>query len=425
MTPTSAIDSIPHMRCSVPILFCLILPAFSAEAVDYTKHVKPIFAAKCFSCHGAKQQQSGLRLDLRQNALRGGDYGPVIQQGKADESKLILRLVGSKAGLQMPPSGALEAEEIATIRAWIDQGADMPGRAEDAVKERPPTEPKLQAFIDAIHRHDLTAVKAGSKKFAKSMDAAGSTMLMHAANSGTIEMMRVLLAAGADPKAVNARNATALHWCVTDIAKMKLLLSKGADINAKTAEGRSPLYMAATLPAGAPLVQALLDAGADPNASTIAGLTPLFPAATHSFESVQILLAKGADPNAKSGTNATALMNAAFVSPRAVALLVANGADVKVSTKRGETAIANAANRGYLESVKLLLGKGADVNSTDYRGYTPLMHAAYCDGVSSELIRLLLSKGANVRATGEDETALTLAAKHGETEVTRIIRESF
>ena len=70
-----------------------------------------------------------------------------------------------------------------------------------------------------------------------------------------------------------------------------------------------------------------------------------------------------------------------------------------------------------------MLDKGAQVNSVDYRGYTPLMQAAYCDTSSVALIRLLLSKGANASAKGEGETPLTLAAKHGETEVTRLLKE--
>src|SRR6266545_1835673 len=98
-------------------------------AVSYEQQVRPILANRCFSCHGPRQQQSGLRLDLRQNALRGGDYGVVIVPGKSAESKLIQRLVGSDAGLQMPPTGALPPEEIAVLRNWIDSGADMPGRA--------------------------------------------------------------------------------------------------------------------------------------------------------------------------------------------------------------------------------------------------------------------------------------------------------
>lgn len=104
--------------------------------INYDQHVKPILASKCFGCHGPRQQQSGLRLDLRQNALRGGDYGVVIVPGKADESKLILRITGSNAGLQMPPTGALEDDDVGVLRAWIDQGAEMPGRADETVVVR-------------------------------------------------------------------------------------------------------------------------------------------------------------------------------------------------------------------------------------------------------------------------------------------------
>ena len=50
------------------------------------------------------------------------------------------RLIGSDAGLQMPPTGAPDAIDV--LRAWIDSGTDMPGRAaETAVVERK-TEPR-------------------------------------------------------------------------------------------------------------------------------------------------------------------------------------------------------------------------------------------------------------------------------------------
>jgi ankyrin repeat protein len=402
------------------------LPPVAKLKIDYNQHIKPILAANCFGCHGQAQQQSGLRLDLRQNALRGGDYGSVIVPGNSAESKMILRLTGSDAGLQMPPTGALDPELIGVLRAWIDQGADMPGRASEEIKERKPTDPKVQSFLDAIHRQDLAAVRASltaDRSLATSADSAGSTALMHAAYAGTLDIMRELVDRGANVKARSERKATALHWAVADAAKLKFLLSKGAEIDAKTVEGRTTLYLAVMQPAGAPIVQHLLEAGADPNARTITGVTPLFPAVAASLESARLLIAKGANANARTETGGAPLM-AAAQHPRAVELLVAKGADVKARTKRGETALANAANFGNVESVKLLLEKGADVNSVDYRGYTPLMHAAYYDGDSAETIRVLLAKGANVNVTGEGETPLTLAAKRGETEVTRLLREA-
>src|SRR5262249_58625285 len=88
------------------------LPPPANFKIDFEKDVQPILAQKCHSCHGDEVQQSGLRLDRRQNALRGGDYGPVIIPGKSAESKLIRRLVNGDGGLQMPPTGPLSDEDI-------------------------------------------------------------------------------------------------------------------------------------------------------------------------------------------------------------------------------------------------------------------------------------------------------------------------
>src|SRR5262245_40277316 len=197
--------------------------AAQTQAVDYEKDIRPILTNRCFGCHGPRQQQSGLRLDLRQNALRGGDYGVVIVPGSSANSKLIQRLIGSDAGLQMPPTGELPAEEIAVLRKWIDAGAEMPGRAaEAAAATERPTEPRVQNFFDAIAAHDLAAVRkmlAKDKSLARSADAAGSTALMQSAYAGTLEIMEALLAAGADVKASNHRKATALHWALSDPMK--------------------------------------------------------------------------------------------------------------------------------------------------------------------------------------------------------------
>jgi len=57
------------------------MPPAADRKVDFEKDVQPLLAQKCYSCHGDDAQQSGLRLDKWQNALRGGDYGPVINPG--------------------------------------------------------------------------------------------------------------------------------------------------------------------------------------------------------------------------------------------------------------------------------------------------------------------------------------------------------
>jgi ankyrin repeat protein len=393
--------------------------------INYEQEVRPILANRCFGCHGPRQQQSGLRLDLRQNALRGGDYGVVIVPGRSAESKLIQRLIGSDAGLQMPPAGELPAEEIAVLRKWIDAGADMPGRAAEAAAAERPTEPRVQIFFDAIAAHDLAAVRrmlAKDKSLARSADSAGSTALMQSAYAGTLEIMEALIEAGADVKAVNRRRATALHWAISDFMKAKLLLLHGADVDARTVDGRTALHAATMQPSGARVVQLLLEVGADVDARTMTGNTPLFGAAAAGLDNTLLLLDHGADPNIPSQNGTTPLMVARTTD--VVWLLVAKGARINARSKRGETALAAAAGRGDDESVKLLLSKGADVNAADYRGYTPLMHAAQYDRDALDVVRLLLAYGADANVTAEDQTAASIAARRGDTELACLLREA-
>src|SRR5713101_7312007 len=132
------------------------LPPPANIKVDFEKDVQPILSQKCHSCHGEDVQQSGLRLDKRQNALRGGDYGPVIIPGNSAESKLIRRLVNGDGGLQMPPTGPLSDEVIGILRAWIDQGADFRIQVQDDAPAKP-ADPKLAALITAVRSGDAKA----------------------------------------------------------------------------------------------------------------------------------------------------------------------------------------------------------------------------------------------------------------------------
>ena len=203
-------------------------PPAATTHVDYEKDVKPILAQNCYGCHGPAVQQSGLRLDLRQNALRGGDYGPVIVPGKSAESKLIKRLIDGDGGMQMPPTGSLSPEEIGVLRAWIDQGVEF----RTTVVEAPPkpTDPRTAALVAAVRAQPADAVArllAASPDAINARDQAGSTLLHHAAGFGSLETMTRLLEAGADVNARNSRGSTPLHWAIHDESKVRLLLARG------------------------------------------------------------------------------------------------------------------------------------------------------------------------------------------------------
>ncbi len=418
------------MRATLLLIFASLafaetkLPPAAKRKVDFEKDVQPILAMKCHSCHGSEAQQAGLRLDKRQNALRGGDYGPVIIPGKSAESKLIRRLVNGDGGLQMPPTGALPDEEIGILRAWIDQGADFRIQVE-AEAPAQPVDPKLAALIAAVRSGDTEAVGksiAATPELVKARDRAGATPLHHAAGFGAVATMRLLLARGADANAGNNRKSTPLFWSLHDEAKVSLLLEHSAHINARTIDGRTPVYQAASMANAVPVLRLLLDKGADPNAKTLNGMTPLIAASRSNIEAVRLLLDRKAEVNATNAAGGTALMAAAQTGdPHTVRMLLEKGANPNAMTKRNETALANAATAGNETTVKLLLDRGAEFNVQDVRGYSPLLYAAGSDALPAGVVRMLLAKGADLTAKGDDETAPMLAAKRGNTEVARVL----
>lgn len=141
------------------------LPAPVARAVDFAGEIQPILAKSCCACHGRDRQESGLRLDVKQRALSGGDSGPVIVPQRSGESRLIHLVAGiDPKSERMPPEGEgepLTREQITLLRSWIDQGADWPEPAagsesaaitskhwsfQSIVRPAPPT-PNDQAWI--------------------------------------------------------------------------------------------------------------------------------------------------------------------------------------------------------------------------------------------------------------------------------------
>ncbi len=100
------------------------------SSVDFQRDVQPIFAEHCTQCHGvdATDRKSGLRLDLREDALKGGESGaPAIVPGKPADSELFRRVSSQDLDVVMPPKShkkPLTAKQIETLKAWIASGAN-------------------------------------------------------------------------------------------------------------------------------------------------------------------------------------------------------------------------------------------------------------------------------------------------------------
>ncbi len=124
----------------------------SAQQIDFRQHVAPIFRAHCVSCHG-KDRSGGLRLTNRKEALLAADSGEVaILPGHAKSSPLIARVSSDDPSLRMPPEGAgLSAEQVETLKHWIDQGAAWPANPAERthwayVAPQRPAIPRVKQF---------------------------------------------------------------------------------------------------------------------------------------------------------------------------------------------------------------------------------------------------------------------------------------
>jgi hypothetical protein len=89
--------------------------------------VRPLLVARCFRCHGEKEQKGGLRLDSAE-ALYGKPDEAVVKPGHPENSRLM-EVISYKEDPKMPPDGRLPEADSQTLREWIRRGAYFPAKA--------------------------------------------------------------------------------------------------------------------------------------------------------------------------------------------------------------------------------------------------------------------------------------------------------
>ncbi|MFN6129295.1 MAG: DUF1549 domain-containing protein, partial [Planctomycetota bacterium] len=117
---------------SLALLFMLasLLHSKAGESPDFRTQIQPILAEHCSQCHGVDEstREGGLRLDVRDHALRGGESGhAAIVPGNASGSELVRRILSSDPDEVMPPPSLkkpLSDQQRDLLKQWIDAGAD-------------------------------------------------------------------------------------------------------------------------------------------------------------------------------------------------------------------------------------------------------------------------------------------------------------
>jgi ankyrin repeat protein len=321
----------------------------------------------------------------------GGGTIAVIGPGNSEGSRLYLRLIGSAFGLQMPPTGALKPEQIAIIKAWIDQGAEWPDALANEVTPAP-------------------------------MDPRAAR-LMRAALWGRASDVGRMLEQGADPNARNEVGATPLMWAVDAADTTRLLLEYGADANAKSDAGRTPLVIAAGRFGSAAVIRLLLDYGANPSveAPGLGGSTsPLVEAAYRGDAATMRLLLQGGAHAKDAGLVGVVL--SLFAHCTECFDLIAPALDARTL---GEAATSLSPPDDDALKIGPLLARAADVNVRDPGGRTMLMRAAASDGLPVDIVKTLIDRGVDVNAASPNgETALGLALMRGQTPIVDILTKA-
>jgi ankyrin repeat protein len=376
-------------------------------------------------------------------------------------------LVGATPSLALAAGSdaadAAQRKDLAALRSMLSKRVDVNAPQADGTT----------ALHWAVHWNDSEAValllRAGAKP--STTNRFGASPLATAATAGNAALVRALLDAGADAKALSTPDGETVLMSAARSGSLEavgMLLDRGADVNARERYKGQTALMWAAAERHAPIVKLLLERGADwrirsfdretrpPKLSAASSISPIprggftalmFTAREGDLESARIMLDAGVDVNHGDVDNVTPLVAAIMNKQYTLAkFLIDRGADVNIVDAGGRTALyamIDIRNEDWtampnrttddllptLEVVTAIVDRGAKLDvpltrpltvrsgmdfgdTTLGAGATPLMRAARAG--DHEVIRVLIEKGANVTATTKDGTnALMFAAGIG------------
>jgi hypothetical protein len=105
------------------LTFLIIAAPALAQHPNYEDDVKPLFARRCFACHGAGEMRAGLNLEAYSGVMKGGGSGEIVIAGRP-ASSMLYKVVAREDGVPQMPLGnpKLPDTEINLIREWIARG---------------------------------------------------------------------------------------------------------------------------------------------------------------------------------------------------------------------------------------------------------------------------------------------------------------
>ena len=300
-----------------------------------------------------------------------------------------------------------------------------------------PDEDLLEACQEGQPARALLALENGAHPNT-ARDVFGFTPLMSAARLGNVELVQVLLAAGAVVKARHDMGLTALAFVdggntelfdvlvdagadirqasLTNIARagnidlMNQVISAGVPVDPAGANKTSALMSAVTYGQLEMAKRLVNDHGADVNFHNEFQTALTSAAHTGNVEAVRFLLSAGAKTTV--GKAMALHHGASSGEPEIVELLLKAGAEVDEVNSSGVTALCEAQllrdKPQSLDVASMLIAAGADVNFVAADGMSPLHVAA--DQARLDVAQILVAAGADLSCrTDEGLTPLEIA----------------
>ncbi|WP_241158541.1 ankyrin repeat domain-containing protein [Cohnella candidum] len=231
-------------------------------------------------------------------------------------------------------------------------------------------------------------------------DKDGYTALHWASQNGHVNIVRFLLANGANPNVIDYEGFTPIEVATThgNIEVVKALLAVETTDLSITRNGYTPLHSAAAC-GHLDILQLLISEGMDIECRDSGGVgyTPLHWAVQENhFDVTKFLVRRGANVNVKDADGFSALYIAASNGYiEIIGLLLSSGAeiDIKCEGSKNCTPLHIAVCYGHFDSVKMLIKHNASLNAIDNNAQTSL-HYAYINN-HSEIISVLEEHGAD------------------------------
>jgi ankyrin len=281
---------------------------------------------------------------------------------------------------------------------------------------------------DAVRAGDAAAVARLLKKNPKLVnltdDAMAATPLYHAVDTSNLELVKVLLDAGAKVNVKTTDGMTPMLRAaaiINPVKALEYLLEQGADPEV-SALGFRPLHFAVKW-GNAEVVKALIAHKADVNAAQVPAVDPPLHVAVFggNMEIIRLLLDHGAKVNALGRNGSTALHHATW-NDEIFHVMLERGADPKLQQSHGVTTLHMACQDGSAALVAKLLQLHPDLDAWDGAEFTPLLNAAEAGRV--DLLKLLIAAGADLKAVQKNgRNALHLAAGAANPEAVRFLLE--